>query len=100
MKGGSVEFTFKGDTSDIESKANGLSNKLTSLVSTGKVALIGLATAAATAIIKITKEAVVSAGELEQQIGGTEAVFGDLAKVVQNDATKAFDKMVLSLCRT
>lgn len=96
MKGGSVEFTFKGDTTDVESKASGLSNKLTSLATSGKIALIGLATAATTAIVKITKEAVISAGELEQQIGGTEAVFGSFAKVVQNDAVKAFDKMGLS----
>lgn len=96
MKGGSVEFQFKGDTKDIEKKASGLSSKLKSIASTGGKALVGLGTVSAVALIGITTKAVEAQGELEQQIGGTEAVFGKFAKTVQNDASKAFDKMGVS----
>jgi len=96
MKGGSVEFKFTGDTSDVEKKAKGLSGSLKSLASAGGKALLGLGTASATALISITTKAVQAQGELEQQIGGTEAVFGKLASTVQNDAAKAFDKMGVS----
>lgn len=96
MKGGSVEFKFTGDTSDVEKKASGLSGKLKSLVSAGSKALVGFGTAGATALITITKKTVQAQGELEQQIGGTEAVFQKFANTVQNDAAKAFDKMGVS----
>lgn len=96
MKGGNVEFKFTGDTKDVESKAKGLSSKLKSIASTGASALAGLSAIAGTMIIGITTKAVKSQGELEQQIGGTEAVFGKLANTVQSDAAKAFDKMGVS----
>lgn len=96
MKGGSVEFKFNGDTKDIESKAKGLSGKLKSFASTGASALAGLGVVAGTAIVGVTAKAVKAQGELEQQIGGTEAVFGKLADTVQSDAAKAFDKMGVS----
>ena len=96
MKGGSVEFDFKGNTSDIEKKASGLSGSLKSLVSTGTATMVSLGTIASAVLIRVTKEAITSAGELEQQIGGTEAVFGEFSKIVQNDASLAFDKMGVS----
>ncbi len=96
MKGGSVEFKFNGDTKDIESKAKGLSGKLKGFASTGASALAGLGVVAGTAIVGVTAKAVKAQGELEQQIGGTEAVFGKLAGTVQSDAAKAFDKMGVS----
>lgn len=96
MKGGSVEFDFKGNTKDIEKQASSLNSTISGLVKGTTGALVGLGTIAATTLVKVTKEAVTSAGELEQQIGGTEAVFGNLAKVVQNDAANAFDKMGIS----
>lgn len=96
MKGGSVEFTFKGDTKDVEKKASGLSTTLKGLASSGGKALLGLGTAAATALVGVTTKAVQAQGELEQQIGGTEAVFKQFASTVQNDAKKAFDQMGVS----
>ena len=96
MKGGSVEFKFTGDTSDVEKKASGLGDKLNTITKAGLSGLVSAGTIATTILTKVTKEAVKSQGELEQQIGGTEAVFGKLANVVQNDASKAFDKMGIS----
>ena len=96
MKGGNVEFGFTGNTKDIESKAKNLSNKLKGLVSIGGGALMGMASASAKVLVDITGKAIKSQAELEQQIGGTEAVFGQYAKTVQKQASEAYNKMGLS----
>lgn len=96
MKGGSVEFAFKGNTTDIESKAKNLAGKLKGLVSIGGGALMGMANASAKVLIDITGKAIKSQAELEQQIGGTEAVFGQYAKTVQKQASEAYNKMGLN----
>lgn len=96
MKGGSVEFDFTGNTKDIEKKASELGSKLEGVAKVAGGALVGMGTAAGTALIGITKNAVQLRGEVEQQIGGTEAVFKEFAKTVQSDAEKAFDKMGVS----
>lgn len=51
---------------------------------------------AATAITGLVAKSVQAAGELEQQIGGTEAVFGEFADTVQDKAAKAFEEMGVS----
>lgn len=94
MKGGTVEFEFKGNTNDVESKLSGLSDKLKSFAK--GAAIFGGVTAATSALVKVTKDVVVAHGELEQQVGGTEAVFGEFAKTVQGQATQAFSKMGVS----
>ena len=96
MNGGDVIFNFKGNTSDIEKEASGLSNKVKSATGTALKAMSGLAVGSATAIVGVTTKAVQAQGELEQQIGGTEAVFKQYAKTVQNDGAAAFDKMGVS----
>ncbi len=50
----------------------------------------------ATALAGITAKAVSAAGELEQNMGGSEAVFGEYASKMQDTASKAFSKMGLS----
>lgn len=70
--------------------------KIQSLASKGFQGIatsIGVASTAMTALIG---KSVQAAGELEQQIGGTEAVFGDFAETVQEKATKAFSTMGVS----
>ena len=96
MKAGIAEFIFKGNTKDIESKASGLGKTIKSLAAAGGKALMGLATTSATILTTITKYAVKSQGEIEQQIGGTQAVFGKYAKTVQKRATAAYKKMGVS----
>lgn len=59
----------------------------------------GVATAtgvAAGAITALVGKSVIASGELEQQIGGTEAVFKNFAKTVQDKAGKAFETMGVS----
>lgn len=65
---------------------------------TGKAAKISAAAigAGAAAMVGITKKALDAAGELEQNIGGSEAVFGSYAADMQKTASAAFDKMGLS----
>lgn len=64
-------------------------------VKVGKVMATGLA-AGATAFAGLATKALNLGGELEQNMGGSEAVFGEYAQGMQNKASKAFSKMGLS----
>lgn len=71
-------------------------NKMQSIAKTG---FKGIATGigvASTAVAGLVGKSVTMAGDLEQQIGGTEAVFGEFASTVQDKAVKAFDQMGIS----
>lgn len=61
----------------------------------GKVMAAGLAAGAA-AFAGLTTKALNIGGELEQNMGGSEAVFGEYAKGMRDKASKAFNKMGLS----
>lgn len=74
---------------------NGLS-KMQSIAKTGFKAIATSVGVASTAIAGLVGKAVTMAGDLEQQMGGTEAVFGDFANTVQNKAAAAFDQMGIS----
>lgn len=71
-------------------------DKMQSIAKTGFKAIATSVGVASTAIAGIIGKAVTMAGDLEQQIGGTEAVFGKFASTVQDKAAKAFDQMGLS----
>ena len=51
---------------------------------------------AGAAIGKFFKDAINAGGELEQNLGGTEAVFGDFAKSIQETADSAYKNMGMS----
>lgn len=82
---------------DLDSKGfkSGL-DKMQSIAKTGFGVIAGAVGVASTAIAGLIGKAVTMAGDLEQQIGGTEAVFGKFADTVQDKAAGAFDKMGLS----
>lgn len=61
----------------------------------GKAVATGLAVGA-TAMGKLTFDALNLAGELEQNMGGSEAVFAEYASKMQKTATTAFESMGLS----
>ena len=61
----------------------------------GKAVAVG-ATVAGTALIGLVGKSVQMAGELEQQIGGSEAVFGEFATQVQDKSKTAFASAGLS----
>ena len=71
-------------------------DKMQSIAKTGFKAIATSVGVAATAITTLVGKAVTMAGDLEQQMGGTEAVFGKFADTVQDKAAGAFDKMGLS----
>ena len=71
-------------------------DKMQSIAKTGfKAVATGVGTAS-TAIAGVIGKAVTMAGDLEQQIGGTKAVFGKFASTIQDKAAGAFDQMGLS----
>lgn len=71
-------------------------NKMQSIAKTGFKAIATSVGVASTAIAGLIGKAVTMAGDLEQQMGGTEAVFGEFASTVQEKAVKAFDQMGVS----
>lgn len=71
-------------------------DKMKSIAATGFSAIATSVGVAAVAIGGLVAKSVTMAGDLEQQIGGTEAVFGEFADTVQKKAAGAFDQMGLS----
>lgn len=105
-----IKATVDVDTNDANRKLDNLGNsakdssgklgKFFSSVGSGAAKLakwtaVGIG-AASTAIAGLTTKALSAAGELEQNIGGSEAVFGKYADKMQSKAKEAFSKMGLS----
>ena len=82
---------------DLDSKGfeSGL-NKIQSIAKTGFKAVAVSVGVVSTALTGLVGKSVQAAGELEQQIGGTEAVFGEFAETVQKKAAGAFETMGVS----
>lgn len=92
MNAGDIIFNFKGNTDDVEKKSSQLGSKVKSMA---KGFLKGTAIIGG-ALAGLTAKSVQMAGELEQQIGGTEAVFGKFASRVQDYSKEAFKTAGLS----
>lgn len=60
------------------------------------IAIAGGMLAGAAGLAALTTKAVMSAAELEQQLGGSEAVFGEYAKTIQETAKSAYKNAGLS----
>ena len=88
------ETSDKGEKTQSKlSKAFGAIGK--GAVAVGKTVATGLAVGA-TAMAGLTAKALSLGGELEQNMGGSEAVFGKFADKVQSKAKEAFSNMGLS----
>jgi hypothetical protein len=70
--------------------------KMQNIASKGFKAIATSVGVVSTALAGLVMKSVNMAGDLEQQIGGTEAVFGEFATTVQDKAAKAFDQMGVS----
>lgn len=68
-------------------------SKVLSTIGKAGIAALG---AAAVAVGKFAVKAMGMAGELEQQIGGSEAVWGEYAQTIQKKGAEAFEKLGLS----
>ena len=99
MNGATVLTKFTADTKDLDGKTQQVKGALNGLttafgIGAGAASVMGKAYAVAgKAVIQMTKSSVESAAELEQQIGGTEAVFGQFADEVQKKASESFSSM-------
>lgn len=96
MKGGNITFYFKGDDSDLDKKSSGISSKMGGIAKSVGSAFVKGSAVAGTALVGLIGKSVSMAGELEQQLGGTEAVFGQFASQVQAKSKEAFSTMGLS----
>lgn len=86
----------KGISKNIEKELNGgTAGAGKSGGKMGTALKVGLAAAVA-GIGAIVGSAIMQGGELEQNLGGTEAVFGDFAKSIQDSAGEAYKNMGLS----
>lgn len=91
--GGDVIFNFKGDNKELN---NSIKNATNALKSIGKTSIkaMGVATGAVSAaFVGMVTSSVKARGEIEQQIGGTEAVFGKYSKNIQEMAKKSYKSM-------
>lgn len=62
----------------------------------GKIKKALVTAGISTAIVKFMKSAINAGAELEQNLGGTEAVFGDYAESIQKSASEAYKKTGMS----
>lgn len=92
-----------GEVGNVASASEKSSGKMTAAfkrigsgaLALGKTVAVGLGVAA-TAIGGLTVKALSAAGELEQNMGGSEEVFGEYANKIQETAKTAFSNMGLS----
>ena len=99
LDGGTILTKFKGDTSQLDDSVSKSKSKLSGLSKGFKALAGGIATAYTTvmpAVVDAVKSAINAHGELEQQIGGTEAVFGEFASKVQEEAKQSYKSMGIS----
>ena len=99
MADGSVIIETKLDDSGVSRGISALKTSLGKIGSIASSALKGVTVATgavATAFAGLVTASVQARGEIEQQIGGTEAVFKDFAKTVQDTAKTAYSSMGLS----
>lgn len=94
MNGGKVIYHFEGDTKDLEQKTKGIGSTVKGALS-GVAGTVGgvFATAFATAtamVTTMTKKAIDSYADLEQNIGGVETLFKDSADRVIENSKKAY----------
>jgi len=80
-------------TNDFKDKLKG---GLVSGLKTAAVGFAGLAATAAAAAIKMGVEVIKSFGELEQNLGGSESVFGKYAKSIQKSGEDAYKNLGVS----
>lgn len=93
MADGSVVVAINGDDRDLQSKLKGIAGTAAKTLAAGVAAS---AVAAGAALVKLGQKAIDARGEMEQNLGGSEAVFKEYAQSMQEAASDAYDKMGLS----
>lgn len=84
------------DIDSVEGKASSAANKIGTVFKAGAAvaatAIVAIGSASVAAVVKSVK----AAGELEQQLGGADAVFGKYANAIKKKGVEAYDKLGLS----
>lgn len=95
---GSLDETKKGldDAGKSAEDSGGKFEKLGATLKASAVAMGAVAAAAGAAALKLGKEVVQQFGELEQNLGGSEAVFGEYAKSIQKTGEDAYKNLGVS----
>ena len=88
--------TALDDVGDAVEESGARFEKLGGILKASAAAIGAVAAAAGAAAIKIGKEVVKQFGELEQNLGGSEAVFGEYAKSIQKTGEDAYKSMGVS----
>ena len=96
MTGGDVIFNFKGNTNDIEKDTNGLASKIKGIAGGIAKTMTTAVAVGAAAVTGMVAKSVSAMGDLEQAVGGSEAVFGNYTKTIQEEAEKAYSSAGLS----
>ncbi len=84
------------DAADSADKAGDKFSGFANILKGVGAAVATVAGAAAAAAVKLGKEVVTQAAELEQNLGGSEAVFGEFAEHIQQTGMEAYKKLGLS----
>ncbi|MBL1228769.1 hypothetical protein IW492_05920 [Enterococcus sp. BWB1-3] len=96
MQAAAKGMNIKADGSGAMAVINKLDGALTNMAKTAaSITFKGLAVGGAAAVGGLMAS-VKAAGELEQQIGGSEAVFGEFANTIQKQGAEAYNKLGLS----
>jgi len=87
---------FSGGMNNAGDSVNNLQGKFSGLANFLKVSFIGGLAAAGAVAIKLGKDVVKQFGELEQNLGGSEAVFGKYAESIQKMGEDAYKNLGVS----
>ena len=89
MQGGEVVVTFKGNTSNLDGAIKKIQDKMITLGN--KMSILGakMSLAITAPLVKVGKEALQEAGDLEQSLGGAEAVYKDYYSNIVEEAKKS-----------
>lgn len=96
MNGGTLTVYFKGDSANLDKETSKLDSRMSGIGKSIGTAIAKGAAVAGAAMVGLVGKSVQMAGELEQQIGGTEAVFKKYATQVQNMSKTAYETAGIS----
>jgi hypothetical protein len=87
---------FRKGLKDSQKRTESFSSKLGSVLKKGAIAFAALGVAAGAFAIKIGKDALLAAGDFNEEISKSETIFGDVAKNVQDFAKNATSSLLLN----
>lgn len=89
MQGGEVVVNFKGNTSNLDGAIKKIQDKMITLGNKMSVLGAKMSLAITAPLVKVGKEALKEAGDLEQSLGGAEAVYKDYYSAIVEEAKKS-----------